>query len=146
MLSCLISGNKYWRNASFNTQSRTRTMWFVFSTVGFVLPARATDEPVWDFIQTGIRLAFPSRDDEALPSDVWNCGLVRAVLGSFPSECFDDMGTFKSLRRIRIERDGESFLPASLWKSSVINDQREPEPRQRLNFTALKHRIDQKRD
>lgn len=64
----------------------------------------ATDEPVWEFVLAGVRLAFSSIDGVAAPSDVWNRGIVRAILGSFPADSFDGVGTFKSVRRVRIER------------------------------------------
>jgi hypothetical protein len=64
----------------------------------------ATDEPVWEFVLAGVRLAFSSVDGVTAPSDAWNRGTIRAILGSFPADSFDGVGTFKSIRRVRIER------------------------------------------
>ncbi len=64
---------------------------------------RATDEPLWEFVMTGIRLAFSQQHNQPV-SPAWHRGIVRSVLGSFPADSFDESGTFKSIRRVRIER------------------------------------------
>jgi hypothetical protein len=102
---------------------------------------RATDEPVWEFIQTGLRLAFPGHHDAELASDVWNRGIVRSIVGAFSSDSFDDMGTFKSLQRLRLERNGDGQkgrLPG--LHSRGVNA---PETAFRLRFADLKRRVDQ---
>ncbi len=98
---------------------------------------RAADEPVWEFVLTGIRLAFKAMPDEALPSDAWNRGIIRNVLGSFPPDCFDDFGQFKGLRRSRIERSSERsdrLADALRQTASQDSDERQPS---RLSFSTL---------
>ncbi|MBL6706041.1 MAG: hypothetical protein ISQ06_08015 [Planctomycetaceae bacterium] len=98
----------------------------------------ATDEPVWEFVLAGVRLAFSSVDTLATPSDVWNRGVVRSVLGSFPADSFDDTGTFKSVRRVRIERprnDSDKVSEALLQKA-----RNQSAKRSQLNFSELRQR------
>lgn len=98
----------------------------------------ATDEPVWEFVLAGVRLAFSSVDTLATPSDVWNRGVVRSVLGSFPADSFDDTGTFKSVRRVRIERprnDSDKVSEALLQKA-----RNQSANRSQLNFSELRQR------
>ena len=98
---------------------------------------RATDEPVWEFVLTGIRLAFKTMPDETPPSDAWNRGIIRHVLGSFPPDCFDDFGQFKGLRRSRIERGSErSDRLAEALLQTAPQDPAERKPG-RLSFSAL---------
>ncbi len=98
----------------------------------------ATDEPVWEFVLAGVRLAFSSVDTLATPSDVWNRGVVRSVLGSFPADSFDDTGTFKSVRRVRIERprnDSDKVSEALLQKAG-----NQSAKRSQLKFSELRQR------
>lgn len=100
----------------------------------------ATDEPVWEFVLAGVRLAFSPFDDLSAPSDVWNRRVVRAVLGSFPAESFDDAGTFKTVRRARIERpqsDSDKLVTA-LMKISA--DGQKSCFRSPLKFSELRNR------
>ncbi|MFT5323334.1 MAG: hypothetical protein ACI8P0_001183 [Planctomycetaceae bacterium] len=101
----------------------------------------ATDEPVWEFVLAGVRLAFSSVDTVVAPSDVWNRGVVRSVLGSFPADSFDGTGTFKSVRRVRIERpqnDSDKVSGALLQKMNAADDR--PETRSQLKFSELRQR------
>ena len=100
----------------------------------------ATDEPVWEFVLAGVRLAFSSVDSVTAPSDVWNRGIVRSVLGSFPADSFDDTGTFKSVRRVRIERPPEDSDKVSdaLLQTMVAEDR--PVKRSHLKFSELRQR------
>ncbi|MDA0281870.1 MAG: hypothetical protein O3B13_07230 [Planctomycetota bacterium] len=101
---------------------------------------KATDEPVWEFVLAGVRLAFSSTDDVELPSDVWNRGVLRSVLGSFPADSFDGTGTFKSIRRVRIERgqpDSDRVVDALLQSSGVSN---RSGLRSSLKFSELRKR------
>lgn len=98
---------------------------------------RASDEPVWEFVLMGIRLAFKKMPDETPPSDAWNRGIIRNVLGSFPSDCFDDFGQFKGLRRSRVERSSERsdrFADALLQTAQQNPTERKAS---RLSFSAL---------
>jgi len=97
---------------------------------------RATDEPVWEFVLTGIRLAFTRQGlDDTPPSDAWNQQLVRAVLSSFPADSFGASGTFRSIQSARIERDAESSdrLAESLRRSPLADGQRGV----RIRFSTL---------
>lgn len=100
----------------------------------------ATDEPVWEFVLAGVRLAFSSMDTVEAPSDVWNRGTVRSVLGSFPADCFDGTGTFKSIGRVRIERSqsDSSRVSGVLSQLSAISPR--ADVRTPLNFAELRQR------
>lgn len=100
----------------------------------------ATDESVWEFVLAGVRLAFSSFDDLSLSSDVWNRRVVRAVLGSFPADSFDDAGTFKTVRRARIERpqaDSDKLVAALM---QISNDRQKSGIRSTLKFSELRKR------
>lgn len=99
---------------------------------------RANDEPVWEFVLTGVRLAFKSLPDETPPSDAWNRGIVRQVLGSFPADCFDEFGQFKTIRRSRVERSAERSdrLAESLQHLSPPDA---AETRSRISFASMKN-------
>lgn len=100
----------------------------------------ATDEPVWEFVLAGVRLAFSSVDTVMAPSDVWNRGVVRSVLGSFPADSFDGTGTFKSVRRVRIERpQSDSDKVSGALPQTMSTDDR-PEKRSQLSFSELRQR------
>ena len=100
----------------------------------------ATDEPVWEFVLAGVRLAFSSVDTLAAPSDVWNRGVVRSVLGSFPADSFDGTGTFKSVRRVRIERprNYSDKVSEALFQAQKAGDR--SAKRSQLNFSELRQR------
>jgi hypothetical protein len=100
----------------------------------------ATDEPVWEFVLAGVRLAFSSVDTVVAPSDVWNRGVVRSVLGSFPADSFDGTGTFKSVRRVRIERpqNDSDKVSGALLQTMNVDDR--PEKRSQLKFSELRQR------
>lgn len=100
----------------------------------------ATDEPVWEFVLAGVRLAFSSVDSVIAPSDVWNRGAVRAVLGSFPADSFDGTGTFKSIRRVRIERPQADSSKVTDALSRISATSAESEIRTPLNFAELRQR------
>jgi hypothetical protein len=100
----------------------------------------ATDEPVWEFVLAGVRLAFSSVDAVVAPSDVWNRRVVRSVLGSFPADSFDGTGTFKSIRRVRIERpQADSSKVAEALMHSSATGERIPS-RSPRSFTELRQR------
>ncbi|NQV27720.1 MAG: hypothetical protein HQ518_25510 [Rhodopirellula sp.] len=104
----------------------------------------ATDEPVWDFVLAGVRLAFSSVDSVVASSDVWNRGVVRSVLGSFPADSFDGTGTFKSIRRVRIERvqsDTDKIAGVLTQKPAGID---RPATRSPLKFSELRQRPTEK--
>lgn len=102
---------------------------------------KATDEPVWEFVLAGVRLAFSSVNDMDAPSDTWNRGIVRSVLGAFPRDSFDSTGTFKSIRRVRIERSSTSTdsLSEVLLRNPAEDDRAAPR-RSALNFSELRQR------
>lgn len=98
---------------------------------------RASEEPVWEFVLTGIRVAFKTLPDETPPSDTWNRGIVRTILGSFPPDCFDEFGQFKGLRRSRVERSSEQpdRLADALLQTAP---QEQEEPRKgRISFSSM---------
>lgn len=99
---------------------------------------RATDEPAWEFVIAGIRLSFQD-ESQAAPSDAWNRGIVRAVLSSFPADCFEEAGTFRSIRRVRIERSGE--VSDQVADSASSPNPGEPgQGTKRLKFSDLRQR------
>jgi hypothetical protein len=99
---------------------------------------RATDEPAWEFVIAGIRLSFQD-ESQAAPSDAWNRGIVRAVLSSFPADCFEEAGTFRSIRRVRIERSGE--VSDQVADSASSPNPSEPgQGTKRLRFSDLRQR------
>ena len=99
---------------------------------------RATDEPVWEFVLTGIRLAFKTLPDETSPSNAWNQGIIRHVLGSFPEDCFDEFGQFKSIRRSRVEHSPERSdrLADSLLRFSPPDA---AATKSRISFASMKN-------
>jgi len=99
---------------------------------------RATDEPAWEFVIAGIRLSFQD-ESQIAPSDAWNRGIVRAVLSSFPADCFEESGTFRSIRRVRIERSDEVSDQAVDPASSASRRESENHSR-RLKFSDLRQR------
>ena len=99
---------------------------------------RATDEPVWEFVQVGIRLAFNGLAGCNSPSENWNRGVLRSVIGSFPIDMFDEYGLTKSTMRTRIER-GNSMDRALERNASDHADGRETTT-PRLSFAALRQR------
>ena len=100
----------------------------------------ATDEPVWEFVLAGVRLAFSSVDSVEAPSDVWNRGVVRSVLGSFPADSFDATGTFKSVRRVRIERPQQDSDKVSGALFQKLDRGDGAARRSQLNFSELRQR------
>ena len=101
---------------------------------------RATDESVWEFVQAGIHLSFSTLSNASSFSVPWNRGIVRSILGSFPIDCFDEVGLFKSLRRIRIERPSpESPLISPDAMQEPIK------PRCQIRFSKLKQRFGEDR-
>jgi hypothetical protein len=98
---------------------------------------RATDESVCEFVHAGIRLAFSGMNQQTSVSPSWNRGIVRSILGSFPIDCFDEVGMFKSLRRVRIERSS----PESTLKNVAERSAADPTPRCQIKFTELKQRF-----
>ena len=102
---------------------------------------RATDEPLWEFVLTGIRLAF-NQQQGAASSEVWNQGIVRAVLGSFPADSFDEYGTFKSIRQVRIER-GTAGSDRVLDALSLAMDNNRPQlGRGQISFAKMRQPLD----
>lgn len=100
----------------------------------------ATDEPVWEFVLAGVRLAFSSVDTVAAPSDTWNRGVVRSVLGSFPADSFDGTGTFKSVRRVRIERPQRDSNKVSDALLQTLENANRTTRRSSLKFSELRQR------
>lgn len=100
---------------------------------------KATDEPVWEFVLTGIRLAFSTTESNPATTGVWNRGIVQSVLCSFPSDSFSESGLFKSIRRVRLENrdDGSSVLDDAIVASSIPDNA----PAGRLRFAELKQRF-----
>ena len=99
---------------------------------------RATDESVWEFVHAGIRLAFSGVSQDGCISTSWNRGIVRSILGSFPIDCFDEAGMFKSLRRIRIERTGSE---SGIVGSGTAPPTTDVSPRCSIKFSELKKRF-----
>ncbi len=101
---------------------------------------RATDEPLWDFVLTGIRMAFAQLQDAA-PSEAWNHGVVRSVLGSFPADSFDEYGTFKGIRQVRIERGtvGSDRVLEAL--SLAMENDRAKLDRGQVSFAKMRQRF-----
>ena len=104
---------------------------------------RATDEPLWEFVLTGIRLAFAHQQD-ATSADVWNQKIVRSVLGSFPADSFDEFGTFKAVRRSRIERGsvGSDRVLGAL--STAMENGRVSLDRSQVSFAEIRQRFGDK--
>lgn len=100
----------------------------------------ATDEPVWEFVLAGVRLAFSSVELVTAPSDVWNRGVVRSVLGSFPTDSFDGTGTFKSIRRVRVERPQSDSARVSDALTRLSATDTRADSRAALNFAELRQR------
>lgn len=101
---------------------------------------RATDEPLWEFVLTGIRLAFAHQQDAA-SSDDWNQKIVRSILGSFPADSFDEFGTFKTIRRGRIER-GSVGSDRVLGALSAAMEERLPNlDRSQVSFAKIRQRF-----
>ena len=99
---------------------------------------RATDEPVWEFVLTGIRLAFKTLPDETPPSDAWNRGIVRHVLGSFPPDSFDEFSQFKSISRARVEHSSERSDRVADALLQISSPTKEDAAKSRINFASLK--------
>lgn len=95
---------------------------------------RATDEPVWEFVQVGIRLAFNGLASCNSPSENWNRGILRSVIGCFPRDMFDEYGLSKSTMRTRIER-GDS-MGRALDRTASERD----ESSRRISFADLRQR------
>ncbi len=64
----------------------------------------ASDEPVWEFVLAGVRLAFSNVSTETAPSTVLNTAIQNSILSSFPADCFMTTGTFRTIQQTRIER------------------------------------------
>lgn len=116
----------------------TRSLEFGQSQVKEIIAA--TDEPVWEFVLAGVRLAFSSVDSVVAPSDVWNRGAIRSVLGSFPADSFDGTGTFKSVQRIRIERPQSDSDRVSDALMQTLDGNGQAAKRSRLKFSELRQR------
>lgn len=99
---------------------------------------RATDEPVWEFVLTGIRLAFKSLPDEPPPSDTWNQGIIRHVLGSFPTDSFDEFGQFKSVCRSRVEESSVRSDRVADALLQITPPSAEDASKSRISFASLK--------
>lgn len=97
---------------------------------------QATDESVWEFVHAGVRLSFMGLANDHSESQPWNRGIVRSILGSFPIDCFDESGLFKSLRRIRIERPSPDSALSVASKTAPADP-----PRCQVRFTELKQRF-----
>lgn len=59
----------------------------------------------WDLITAGLRISFPA-GLSSKTDDHWE-KMLGAIIACYPSECFNDSATMKSLQRIRIERSGQ---------------------------------------
>ncbi len=101
---------------------------------------RATDEPLWEFVLTGIRLAF-AQQQESTVSAAWNQGIVRSVLGSFPADSFDEYGTFKGIRRVRIERGTAGSDRVLQALSLAMDNDRTTLDRGQISFTKMRQRF-----
>lgn len=104
---------------------------------------RATDEPLWEFVLTGIRLAFAEQQDVA-SVDAWHRGILRSVLGSFPADSFDEYGTFKTIRRVRIERGPAGSDRVLEALNAALNSSRSEIERGQVSFAKLRRRFDGK--
>lgn len=104
---------------------------------------RATDEPLWEFVLTGIRLAF-AQQQETVSADAWSQGIVRSVLGSFPADSFDEYGTFKSIRRVRIERGSAGSDRILQALDSVLETDRPESDRGPISFAKMRQRFGEK--
>lgn len=101
---------------------------------------RATDEPLWEFVLTGIRLAF-AQQQEPTPSETWNQGIVRSVLGSFPADSFDEFGTFKGIRRVRIERGTVGSDRVLQALNLAMSTNRAMLDREQISFAKMRQRF-----
>jgi hypothetical protein len=101
---------------------------------------QATDEPLWEFVLTGIRLAFAQQQDAA-PSEAWNQSIVRSVLGSFPADSFDEFGTFKGIRRVRIERGTAGSDRVLEALSLAMDNDRTKLNRGQISFAKMRQRF-----
>jgi len=100
----------------------------------------ANDEPVWEFALAGVRLGFSSLQDIQPLSDNWNRGIVEAIVGSFPPDCFNTSGMFQSVQTSRAERSGLSPERAPARKEAGSP---EIPKASRLQFAKLKQRFGQ---
>lgn len=66
---------------------------------------KATDEPVWEFVLAGIRIAFMSLGNVAASSSNAHSAILSSVMGCFPPDMFDEMGLPRPAFHVRVERD-----------------------------------------
>ena len=99
----------------------------------------ANDEPVWEFVLAGVRLGFSSMQNVQPLSDNWNRGIVEAIVGAFPPDCFNTNGMFQSVQMSRAERSGLSPERAPADRKEAV----EIPKASRLQFAKLKQRFEQ---
>ncbi len=99
---------------------------------------KATDEPVWEFVLAGIRLAFMSLGNVAASSSAAQSAIVSAVMGCFPPDMFDEMGLTRPTFQVRAERGTSSDVPP-FRPQAVATPERAP---RLMSFAALRARRD----
>lgn len=78
---------------------------------------------IWDLITAGLRISFPSGLTSKISND-WEM-MLGALLSCYPSDCFHQSATMKTLYQIRIERSGlhpETSPAQSANKQSMLAD------------------------
>lgn len=78
---------------------------------------------IWDLITAGLRISFPSGLTSKISND-WEM-MLGALLSCYPSDCFHQSATMKTLRQIRIERSGlhpETSPAQSANKRGMLTD------------------------
>ncbi len=79
-----------------------RSIEFADSQVREIL--KATDEPVWEFVLAGIRIAFATLGSVSAPSAAAHSAILSSVMGCFPADIFDCMGLTRPVFQVRTER------------------------------------------
>jgi len=97
---------------------------------------RASDAPVSEFILAGMRLAFRDVSSGWSETEAANRQLMKAVMGSFPPDIFDEFGQMKSSERVRAERG--SLLETPLFGRHAKSNSTADKNRQRISFTDLR--------
>jgi hypothetical protein len=63
--------------------------------------------PAWSFLLAGLRTAFPGDSTNRRTVKDPMMPILRAVLATFPDDAFQAEGAIKSLRAVRLSRDGQ---------------------------------------
>jgi len=95
---------------------------------------KATDEPVWEFVLAGIRIAFATLGTVSAPSSKSHAAILSAVMGCFPADMFDCMGLSRPVFHVRAER-GPSSDVAPFRPIPAPTPERNP---RLMSFSALR--------